>query len=111
MPINYIIAIGGTGARCLESVVYLAAMGLFENPLHLLMIDPDQDNGNVNRTRKVIPMYHELQRCVQPQGAKQGGIGFGSWDLQPPVLFGAPINFDEKNPSLQHPFFWQDPNS
>ena len=71
MPRDYVIGIGGTGARCVEAIIYLAAAGLFESPLHILLIDPDQNNGNANRTKKLVSAYHQLQRCEQPQDVVQ----------------------------------------
>ena len=43
----FIIAIGGTGMRCLESFVHLCAMGMFDNKtIDILTLDTDQSNGN-----------------------------------------------------------------
>lgn len=109
MPKNYLIAIGGTGARCLEATIYLAAAGLVGGPLHVLMVDPDQDNGNVNRTRKIIPLYYRLHGCGQPRGAKNRGLA-GGWPLREPILFRQSLNLDENDASKEFPFFWQDPN-
>lgn len=60
----YIIAIGGTGAKCVESIVHLAAVGLFRKrePINILFLDQDAANGNVDRTRKVVEIYRD---CFQ----------------------------------------------
>ena len=53
----FIIGIGGTGMRCIESFVHLCAMCLFdETEIHLLAMDTDKDNGNFKR-------FTELQEC------------------------------------------------
>lgn len=65
----YIFAIGGTGARCLESLIFLCAMGLGPKELHPILVDPDSSNGNVNRTRTLITKYKairdQLTNCAE----------------------------------------------
>jgi hypothetical protein len=58
---SYAIAIGGTGARCLESLVHLCAVGLGPRELFILIIDPDDSNGNVERLRDVISKYNNCR--------------------------------------------------
>lgn len=59
---NYIIAAGGTGMRCLESFVHLCAMGMFDRKtFHLLLIDTDHDNGNLERTRNLLKDYIKIK--------------------------------------------------
>jgi hypothetical protein len=42
----YLISMGGTGAKCTDAVIHLASAGLFEhNPLKILFVGPDEDNG------------------------------------------------------------------
>src|SRR6266446_2572674 len=90
---NYLIALGGTGSRCLEAVVYLSAAGLFHDPLHVLIIDPDQNNGNSVKTRQIITAYHALhlaQQPPRPQARRAGGLITSS--LPEPTLFQSGIN-------------------
>ncbi|MHB1953306.1 MAG: tubulin-like doman-containing protein [Sulfobacillus sp.] len=55
------IAIGGTGARCLESLVHLTAAGLLSNEaLHVLVIDADPSNGNVARLKATMTHYNQV---------------------------------------------------
>jgi len=56
------IAIGGSGARCLESLVYLCAMGLGPKKLIPFIIDPDIDNGNLSRTLELISKYQKIRK-------------------------------------------------
>jgi len=54
----YIVAIGGSGAKCVESIVHLASTGLFtEEPIKVLFIDPDESNGNLAVSKKCIKTY------------------------------------------------------
>ncbi|MFB2770953.1 hypothetical protein ACE1AT_16925 [Pelatocladus sp. BLCC-F211] len=59
----YLISIGGTGAKCVEAVIQLASIGLFSNnSIKILFIDPDESNGNLERTQSTLNLY---QRCYQ----------------------------------------------
>jgi hypothetical protein len=56
----YIIGIGGTGAKCVESSVHLGSVGLFtEEPIKVLFIDADETNGNLERARNCLNIYQE----------------------------------------------------
>lgn len=55
---HFIIGIGGTGMRCLESFVHLCAMGMFDNSeIHLLALDTDLENGNFARLQELVDSY------------------------------------------------------
>src|SRR5581483_3802195 len=92
MPKNYLIAIGGTGSRCLEAAVYLTAAGVFKEPLHLLIIDPDQNNGNSTKARQIITDYHALHLARQPKNAQPRGLLRLGAKMPDPTLFQSPIN-------------------
>jgi hypothetical protein len=109
---DYIIGVGGTGARCLEAVVYMAAAGLFSRPLYVLMIDPDQSNGNVRRTAGLMESYYQLQQCEQPASpVSSKKFGRSRTPLSPPALFRAPINHPGADGAAQYPTNWVNPNS
>lgn len=58
----FIIAIGGTGMRCLESFVHLCAAGLFDNQtIDILTLDTDQNNGNKGRVERLINLYNKVK--------------------------------------------------
>lgn len=58
----FVIAIGGTGMRCLESFVHLCAMGLFDNQtINILTLDTDQSNGNKGRVENLIELYNKIK--------------------------------------------------
>lgn len=110
MPKNYLIAIGGTGSRCLEAAGYLTAAGLLGAPLHALMIDPDQNNGNSVRTKHLLSLYNVLHGCEQPRDVKQRSLLAQGRALEEPVIFQTPVNVNPHEPGQQYPVFWQDPN-
>ena len=65
----YLIAIGGSGARCVESVVHLAATGLMsDEEIKILFVDPDKSNGNYIRSCKQIDLYNNCRSLVWKQG-------------------------------------------
>jgi hypothetical protein len=72
MAKNYLIGIGGTGARVVEAIVHCCAAGLGPAQLTTFIIDPDAGNGNLNRTKALVSEY---QRCRQ--GVAGGGGGDG----------------------------------
>ena len=54
----FVIGIGGTGMRCLESFVHLCAMGMFDNTeVEMLALDTDRENGNFRRLKELIDVY------------------------------------------------------
>lgn len=95
MAQNYLIAFGGTGARCVEAVTYLCAAGAITAPLRVLIIDPDQANGNVDLTRQQLVRYHELHSRLS---ASTEGI-------RPFFHTGLNEGLDTDS------FFWQYPNA
>lgn len=58
----FIIAIGGTGMRCLESFVHMCAAGLFDNKeIDILTLDTDQSNGNKARVEDLVELYNKVK--------------------------------------------------
>jgi len=59
---SYLIGIGGTGAKCVESVLHLSACGLLpRRKLYVLFVDPDQSNGNLGRAQYVLDTHAASQ--------------------------------------------------
>lgn len=108
MAHNYLIAIGGTGARCLEAFVYLAAAGLTNNSaFDLLIVDADQNNGNGSISNQLIGNYIALQNLAQPAAPRhKRGTGIGKHRLSNPVLFQSQLNRGRVNDTR-----WKNPNS
>ncbi len=58
----FVIAIGGTGMRCLEAFVHLCAVGMFDNEdINILTLDTDQSNGNKGRTERLAELYNKVK--------------------------------------------------
>ncbi len=69
MPKNYLIGIGGTGARVIESFIYLCAAGYgHDNEVTIFFIDPDKANGNLERTTAVLDNYIKCRSNYSPAG-------------------------------------------
>ena len=63
----YVIGIGGTGMRCLESLVHFCGAGCFSDKIiHVLALDTDKTNGNFKRAVDAINKYKALQGGKNP---------------------------------------------
>lgn len=59
---KFVVAIGGTGMRCLESFVHLCAIGMFDNEeIEILTLDTDRTNGNKGRVEQLIDTYNNIK--------------------------------------------------
>lgn len=57
----FVVGIGGTGMRCIESFVHLCAIGMFDDTeVHLLAMDTDKDNGNFRRLAYLVDNYRKI---------------------------------------------------
>lgn len=105
---NLVIAIGGTGARCAEAVAHLAAAGVYGGPVRLLLIDLDQANGNLDRTRQTVARYQELHEAAAGGSLFAHEISLDIW--QPPqdpraagdTSFGAYVGRDRVSEEVGH---------
>lgn len=67
----FLIAIGGTGMRCLEAFTHLCAIGMFDNEeIEILTIDTDQLNGNKARSEELVRRYARIKTS---DGYEAGG--------------------------------------
>jgi hypothetical protein len=58
MPDLFFIGVGGSGAKVAEALIYLAACGgVPSNRIHVLLVDPDVSNGNVERAQRALELY------------------------------------------------------
>lgn len=58
----FVVAIGGTGMRSLESFVHLCAIGMFDGEeINILTLDTDQTNGNKGRVERLIELYNKIK--------------------------------------------------
>lgn len=83
----FVIGIGGTGMRCLESFVHLCAIGMFDDTeVNMLALDTDKDNGNFTRLKNLKEAYLNSK-----------GIGKTHTALKD-TFFSANINYFEFSP-------------
>lgn len=62
----FVMGIGGTGMRCIESLIHLCAMGMFDDTeIHLLALDTDKNNGNFARLKDLKEAYVNA-KCIDP---------------------------------------------
>lgn len=65
----FVIGVGGTGMRCLESFVHLCAIGMFDGKeIDILMLDTDANNGNLSRTKDLISSYNKIKSTTADDG-------------------------------------------
>jgi hypothetical protein len=60
----YVIGIGGTGAKCVESLIHLCAAGLMpdDRSLFALFVDPDGSNGSLKRAETLLQNYYDCKQ-------------------------------------------------
>ena len=64
---NFIVGIGGTGAKCLEHLLHCCASGLGPEKLWVGMVDQDEANGNISRTKIQLTKYMNLRRSLRDE--------------------------------------------
>ena len=111
----YLIGIGGSGAKCIEAVLHLAAVGLLTDaPIKILFVDGDESNGNVERARNSWKIYQECYNLLERQNIPWMKTPIDSFDLWSPLenlgnsktlesLFGY-HNLKEKNLAIANLF-------
>ena len=70
---NFLIGIGGTGAKCMEHLVYSCAAGLGPQQMWAGIIDQDEANGNVSRTKILLSKYINLRNSLREEGKNDLG--------------------------------------
>ena len=66
----FVIGIGGTGMRCIESFIHLCAIGMFDDTeVNMLALDTDKDNGNFTRLKNLKEAYRKTKGYNKPQEA------------------------------------------
>ena len=79
----HVIGIGGTGMRCIESMIHLCAMGMYDDTeVNILALDTDIANGNFKRVKELVQNYN----------AVNGGVP------RTDTFFSAQINYHEFSP-------------
>lgn len=73
MPRNFVIGIGGTGARCVEALMHLCAAGLGPPDLWVGFIDQDSSNGNLSDAMSVLRNQAFLRQSLREEATDQIG--------------------------------------
>ncbi|HEY0152220.1 MAG TPA: hypothetical protein VGB92_09495 [Longimicrobium sp.] len=66
-------ALGGGGARVLEALLHLCSLGLGPARLRVLVVDPDEANGSVQRALRALNDYRDVRDGVG-QGSEPEGF-------------------------------------
>jgi hypothetical protein len=66
-------ALGGSGIRALEPLLHLCALGLGPRQLNVVLIDPDQSNAAVTRSRELLDLYRKVRGAITEGGAPEDG--------------------------------------
>jgi hypothetical protein len=57
----FIVASGGTGMRCLQSVIQMCSLGMFPGKtIHILLLETDEENKDKRNTENLVKWYKHL---------------------------------------------------
>lgn len=79
----FVITGGGTGAKVAEALIHTCATGIAPRNVHILLIDTDASNGNVQRAASAAKAYNNMSRypwSVETT-AKQSRFAFSGEDV------------------------------
>lgn len=87
MPKIYAIGVGGSGAKCIEAVTFLHAIGVYGNncELNVLLIDADPTNGNLTRTEQNITKTTDCYRYFQKRSSPFMAEKVKNWGVWNPL--------------------------
>ena len=87
----FVLGIGGTGMRCIESLIHLCGMGMFDDTdIYILALDTDKDNGNFARLKEVKESY-----------VKAKGTDASQRTALSDTFFSANIHYYEFSPNMR----------
>lgn len=88
------VGVGGTGCKCLESMVHVVAAGLLKADCELLFIDQDKNNFCTGRARRVADTYQKLRKALDgsAEGVAPGQAFAASLRVRGDVLQPLPKN-------------------
>lgn len=63
----FLFCIGGTGSRVLRALTFLLASGITLNARRVIpiILDPDRENGDLNRTMEILRKYQEIREKLE----------------------------------------------
>lgn len=71
MAVNILLGVGGTGAKIVESALFLLSAGFgSDDEVHVGLVDQDNSNGNVVRTEDLLKLLTAIRRDFQ-EGANR----------------------------------------
>lgn len=73
MTANFLLGIGGTGAKCVEAFVRLAHCGLGPDAAWIGLLDQDRANGNAARAMRVLAEASDLRTAFRASGTNDLG--------------------------------------
>ncbi len=59
---NFVLGVGGTGAKFVQTLIHLSAAGLIPGDLDCLLVDPDENNGNVDECQRLAKSYADCKK-------------------------------------------------
>ncbi|HLK65572.1 MAG TPA: hypothetical protein VKU19_19175 [Bryobacteraceae bacterium] len=65
---NFLVAVGGSGAKLMQSLIHLGAAGMLPDrapTLSALLVDPDENNGNVEECQNIEKAYQACKQLVK----------------------------------------------
>ena len=83
----YVIAVGGTGNKILESLVYAACADVFGGVSHLdmLSVDVDASCGNTPRAKRAAECYQNVREALEtgapPHRCFHTAVNVRQWDM------------------------------
>lgn len=92
-------ALGGSGIRALEPLLHLCALGLGPRRLKLLLIDPDQGNAAVTRSRQLLDLYRRTRASIADGGSPEGYFRTEVIDAIGSSLVWSPVAVDAAAPN------------
>ncbi|HEX2206060.1 MAG TPA: hypothetical protein VHG93_00140 [Longimicrobium sp.] len=94
-------ALGGSGARALEPLLHLCALGLGPAQLRVLLVDPDQANAAITRARRLMDQYRGVRARLAAAGAAGGYFRTEVLDILPDSPVWSPIADDDFLPDTR----------
>ncbi|MBJ7901562.1 MAG: hypothetical protein GC158_16970 [Cyanobacteria bacterium RI_101] len=102
----YAIGVGGSGAKCLEAIVFLHALGIYgpDCQLGILLVDADASNGNSQRASINLTSAIEAhQKFKNGKTSLLNGeiVNYGTWNPLGDVLHASDLETIFNKQSLQ----------
>lgn len=73
----FLVSAGGTGMRCLQSIVHMSALGMFPGrKIHLLLLETDEENKDKKNTEDLLEYYKQIKgESTSGKGDKTSNTG------------------------------------